>query len=56
MYSSGDSNGLGGSSVTIEGGTFSDNKALELGGAIVAWGDTNVVTVTGGTFVNNTAK
>ncbi|CAN0475629.1 unnamed protein product, partial [Ectocarpus sp. 12 AP-2014] len=51
-----DSNELGGASVTIEGGTFSDNEAQELGGAIVAWGDTNVVTVTGGSFVNNTAK
>lgn len=47
--------------VTIEGGTFSDNQALELGGAIVAWGtndgteDPTVVTITGGIFRNNTA-
>ncbi|CAN0419853.1 unnamed protein product [Pylaiella littoralis] len=62
VYCSGDSNDLGGSKVTIEGGTFSDNRALELGGAIVAWGTTSgglnptVVTITGGVFSNNTAK
>lgn len=42
--------------VTIEGGTFSDNEALELGGAFVAWGAPTVVTVNGGLFSNNTAK
>ncbi|CAN0375286.1 unnamed protein product, partial [Hapterophycus canaliculatus] len=45
-----------GSKVTIEGGTFRDNQALELGGAIVAWGNPTVVNITGGLFSNNTAK
>lgn len=44
------------SSVTIEGGTFRDNRGLEVGGAIVAWGDSTVVNITGGQFTNNTAK
>eukprot|EP00752_Nemacystus_decipiens_P008150 g7289.t1 len=62
VYCSGDSYNRGGSKVTIEGGTFSNNRALELGGAIVAWGTTSggptptVVTITGGLFRNNTAK
>eukprot|EP00903_Cladosiphon_okamuranus_P012164 g11411.t1 len=62
VYCSGDSFGLGSSKVTIEGGVFRDNQALELGGAIVAWGTTDngptptVVTITGGLFTNNTAK
>lgn len=56
VYCSGDSFGLGGSKVFIEGGTFVDNEALELGGAIVAWGLPTVVTITGGLFENNTAK
>ncbi len=47
---------MGGSAVTIEGGTFSDNRALELGGAFVAWGEPTVLTITGGSFSNNTAK
>ncbi|CAN0033660.1 unnamed protein product [Ectocarpus fasciculatus] len=47
---------LGGSQVTIEGGTFRDNRALELGGAFVAWGKPTVLTITGGFFSNNTAK
>ena len=48
--------------MTIEGGVFRNNSALELGGAIVAWGTTSggldptVVTITGGEFYNNTAK
>ena len=42
--------------MTIEGGTFRNNSALELGGAVVAWGTTTVVTITGGEFINNTAK
>lgn len=42
--------------VTIEGGTFANNTALELGGALVAWGPTTVVTVKGGTFRNNSGK
>lgn len=56
VYCSGDSFDLDGSVVSISGGTFSNNEALELGGALVAWGDTTVVTVTGGVFVNNTAR
>lgn len=56
VYCSGDSFDLGGSKVTIEGGTFRDNQALELGGAVVAWGTPTVVTITGGSFSNNTAK
>ncbi|CAM9843693.1 unnamed protein product [Scytosiphon promiscuus] len=56
VYCSGDSFELGGSKVTIEGGTFSDNRALELGGAISAWGTPTVVNITGGLFSNNTAK
>eukprot|EP00752_Nemacystus_decipiens_P008148 g7287.t1 len=56
VYCSGDSFDLGGSKVTIEGGTFRNNQALELGGAIVAWGTPTVVTITGGLFSNNTSK
>lgn len=55
-YCSGDSFGMGGSAVTIEGGTFINNEALEVGGALVAWGTTTVVTVKGGLFRNNSAK
>lgn len=55
IYCSGDSYGLGGSVVMIEGGTFSANQALEQGGAIVAWGQSTVITVAGGIFSNNTA-
>lgn len=44
------------SAITIEGGTFRDNTALEVGGAIVAWGATTVVMITGGHFSNNIAK
>lgn len=62
VYCQGNSNNLGGSKVTIEGGTFTNNEALEMGGAIVAWGsedgNTNsmVVNVTGGVFANNKAE
>lgn len=56
VYCSGDSFDLGGSKVTVEGGTFTNNQALELGGAVVAWGAPTVVTITGGLFSNNTAK
>ncbi|CAN0013328.1 unnamed protein product, partial [Ectocarpus sp. 6 AP-2014] len=51
-----DSFDLGGSQVTVEGGRFTDNRALELGGAFVAWGTPTVLTITGGFFSNNTAK
>lgn len=47
---------LGGSKVFIEGGVFVDNEALELGGAVVAWGAPTVVTITGGVFQRNVAK
>lgn len=56
VYCSGDDLDLGGSQVFIEGGIFTANEALELGAAIVAWGRTTVVTVTGGVFENNRAK
>ena len=56
VYCSGDSNDAGGSKVTIAGGTFRNNSALELGGGIVAWGTPTVVTITGGEFINNSAK
>lgn len=42
--------------VTIEGGTFINNKAFEVGGVISAWGDTTVVTIRGGVFRSNSAK
>lgn len=62
MYCSGDFFGFGSSHCAITGGTFADNIALELGGALVAWGTTTggltptVVNITGGVFSNNTAK
>lgn len=58
MYCSGGKaeENLTGSAVTISGGTFEDNKANELGGAISAWGSTTVVVITGGLFNNNTAR
>lgn len=46
---------MGGSAVAIGGGTFTDNRALEHGGAIVAWGTSTVVSITGGAFRNNFA-
>lgn len=48
--------------MTIAGGTFGNNRALELGGAIVVWGTTTgggtptVITITEESFSNNTAK
>lgn len=56
VYCAGESSGLGGAKVTIEGGTFSNNQALELGGAVSAWGSVTVVIITGGVFKDNTAK
>lgn len=56
IYCSGESFDMGGSVVSITGGNFEDNVALEHGGAIAIWGDTTVVTVEGGTFINNSAK
>lgn len=56
VYCSGNSFDLNGSVVSIAGGTFTDNEALELGGAVVAWGEFTVVTITGGVFANNTAR
>ena len=47
--------GHGVSTILIEGGTFRDNRALESGGAIAFWGPDVLVTITGGTFENNTA-
>lgn len=56
LYCAGDTTGLGGSFVTIEGGTFSENQALNMGGVITASGYPTVVTIKGGVFRNNTAK
>lgn len=56
VYCSGDSADLGGSQVTINGGIFRSNTAEELGGVLVAWGSTTVVTITGGSFSENRAK
>lgn len=56
VYCSGTEAGSGSSEVTIVGGTFSNNEALELGGAIVAWGAPTVVNITGGFFSGNAAK
>lgn len=58
VYCSGedDDKGYNGSAVTISGGVYSDNEAKELGGAVVAWGKTTLVTITGGEFFNNTAR
>lgn len=47
--------GNGVSTMTIEGGTFRNNTALESGGAIAIWGDDVLLTITGGSFENNTA-
>lgn len=55
VYCAGNSNDGGGSTVNIEGGTFINNSALELGGVIAAWGG-SVVTIAGGEFIDNTAK
>ncbi|CAN0577625.1 unnamed protein product, partial [Laminaria digitata] len=44
------------SDISIEGGTFRDNTALEAGGAIAVWGDPVLLTITRGTFANNTAS
>ncbi|CAN0537054.1 unnamed protein product, partial [Laminaria digitata] len=43
------------SDVSIEGGTFRNNTALEGGGAISFWGPDVLVTITGRTFDNNNA-
>lgn len=56
VYCSGTLADSGSSEVTIEGGTFSNNEALELGGAIAAWGAPTVVTIAGGVFRDNAAK
>ena len=53
VYCGGPLRGLDGGRVTITGGTFDSNKALELGGAIYVFG-TNVITIKGGNFKNNT--
>lgn len=47
--------GNGVSDISIEGGTFRGNSAEENGGAIAIWGPEVLVTITGGTFENNTA-
>lgn len=48
-------NGDDASNISIEGGTFRNNKALDSGGAIALWGATTLVTITGGTFEDNEA-
>lgn len=44
------------SSISIAGGTFRNNKAHEMGGAIAVWGAPALVTISGGTFDNNEAR
>ncbi|CAN0546050.1 unnamed protein product, partial [Ectocarpus sp. 12 AP-2014] len=56
IYCSGDTTGLGGSFVAIEGGTFSENQGLTMGGVITASGYPTVVTIKGGVFRNNSAN
>lgn len=41
--------------ISIEGGTFRNNLALESGAAIAVWGAPSLVRITGGTFENNKA-
>lgn len=48
-------NGNEASDISIEGGTFRNNQALESGGAIALWGEPALVKITGGTFENNKA-
>lgn len=42
--------------MTVTGGTFDDNKALEHGGALVAWGYPTVVIITSGLFKKTPAS
>ena len=53
VYCAGPLETLDSSKVTITGGTFDSNKALELGGALHAT-KTSVITIKGGNFKNNT--
>lgn len=48
--------GKGVSDISIEGGTFRGNRALEAGGAISIYGENVLMTITGGTFENNVAS
>lgn len=41
--------------MSVNGGNFTGNEALELGGVFDAWGATTVVTITGGSFEYNRA-
>lgn len=45
----------GESDISIEGGMFTNNEANASGGAIALWGTDVVVTITGGTFTDNSA-
>ena len=49
-------NGNEESDISISGGTFRNNRAYEMGGAIAAWGTPALVQITGGTFENNHAR
>ncbi|CAM9391328.1 unnamed protein product, partial [Choristocarpus tenellus] len=55
MYASGSSDGQG-ASVTVRGGTFLNNTALEHGGGFVAWGATTTIVFAGGRISNSTAR
>lgn len=54
IYCSGVRDDLPGSELTISGGVFRKNKALELGGVLMAYGTT--VTILGGLFEENIAR
>ena len=49
-------NGNEESDISISGGTFRNNRAYGMGGAIAAWGTPALVRITGGTFENNHAR
>lgn len=48
-------NGNEASNISVEGGIFRRNEALEAGGALAVWGVPGLVTITGGTFERNKA-
>lgn len=47
--------GNGASIISIEGGIFRNNQALDSGGALSLWGEKPKLTITGGTFEGNRA-
>lgn len=56
LYCAGETNGNGGSSASIAGGTFTENEALLMGGVASVAGSPTVLTITGGLFRNNSAR